>query len=189
MLNNRTFKRFKKSRASLAGLGIIFSFLLLALLAPYIARPSGPDAYQMPQAGYSPEPSAPSRTHILGTTEQQYDLFYGVIWGTRTAFKIGAAVVLVSLLFGMAVGGLAGYYGGWADETAMRLTDVVLAFPGIVLAVVIVAMLGPGVEKVVLAIAAVSWPAYARLFRGDILTVKRLDFVTASRVMGAGDHH
>lgn len=187
MFDERTLKRFRKSKASIFGLGLIAAFLLLALLAPFLAKPQGSDPYQMPQSGYSSEPQKPSAGKIFGTTESQYDLFYGVVWGARTAFKIGAAVIFVALAAGLIIGGLAGYYGGWTDEGAMRLTDIILAFPGIVLAVVIVAMLGPGVEKVIFAIAAVSWPAYARLFRGDILTVKKQDFVTASRVMGAGD--
>ncbi len=165
----------------------MISFIFLAVFAPVIAPPSSSDAYLIPQSGYSPQPQTPTKDHIFGTAEQQYDLFYGIVWGTRTAFKIGVTVVFVSLLVGIIMCWLAGFYGGWVDEITMRFTDIVLSLPGIVLAVVIVAMLGPGIEKVIIAIAAVSWPGYARLLRGDVLTVKNLDFVTASKTMGAGD--
>lgn len=187
ILSSRTFKRLTKSGPSTAGLVIISFFFLVALFAPFIAPSSGRDPYLIPQFGYTPDPSPPGDGHIFGTTEQQYDLFHGVVWGTRTAFKVGVAVVAVSLLIGILLGGLAGYYGKWIDEILMRATDIVLAFPGIVLAVVIVSMLGPGLEKVMIAIALVSWPAYARLVRGDVLSVKERDYVTASRALGAGD--
>jgi peptide/nickel transport system permease protein len=185
---SRTFKRFKKNKTSIIGVSLLLSFIFIAIFAPIISPPTSvSDSYLIPQSGYSPEPLAPTKEHIFGTAEQQYDLFYGIVWGTRTAFKIGVTVVFVSLLLGIIMGGLAGFYGGWVDEITMRFTDIILSFPGIVLAVVIVAMLGPGIEKVIIAIAAVSWPGYARLLRGDVLTVKNLDFVAASKTMGAGD--
>ncbi|MBI4655217.1 MAG: ABC transporter permease [Elusimicrobia bacterium] len=185
--NSRTFKRFRKNKTSIFGIGIILFFALVAILAPFISKPVSNNPYQIPQHGYSLEPRPPDSSLIFGTTEQQYDLFYGIVWGARTAFKIGAMVVAASLIAGIILGGIAGFYGGWVDEIIMRFTDIVFAFPGIVLAVVIAAMLGPGIEKAAVAIAAVSWPSYARLLRGDVLTVKRLDFVLASKSFGAGD--
>ena len=182
-------RRIGRSPASLAGLGLIAFFGAVALLAPVLA-PVGQgtrDAYLMPQDGYSPDPVPPGEGHPFGTTEQQYDLYYGIVWGTRTAFKVGACVVLLSLLVGVALGALAGFYGGWLDEALMRLTDVILALPGIVLAVVVVTVRGPGLESVLLALALVSWPSYARLTRGDVLSVKGRDFVLAARALGAGD--
>lgn len=183
------WKRLKSRPMSLLGLGLIAFFSAVALLAPVLAPPP-PDArdpYLIPQDGYSPDPVRPSREHVFGTTEQQYDLYYGVVWGTRTAFKVGVMVVLISLAAGLLVGGLAGFYGGWIDELLMRATDVVMAVPGIVLAVVIVTVAGPGLTNVLLAIAAVSWPAYARLVRGDVLSVKEREFVLAARALGASD--
>lgn len=168
---------------------MIVFFSLVALLAPVLAPvPAGSrDPYLIPQEGYSPDPRPPSSEHWFGTTEQQYDLYYGIIWGTRTAFKIGVTIVAMALLVGITLGALAGYYGGWVDEVLMRFTDVILAFPHIVLAVVIVAVLGPSLSKVILAIAVVAWPSYARLLRGDVLSVKEREFVTAARALGAND--
>lgn len=185
--SSRIFRRLAKNKTSLAGLFIIVFFCCIAVLAPLIAPPQGNDPYLIPQSGYTPDPAPPSAAHIFGTTQQQYDMFYGIVWGTRTAFKMGVVVVAISLSIGILIGGAAGFYGKWIDEILMRVTDIVLAFPGIVLAVVIVAILGPGLEKVMIALALVSWPAYARLVRGDVLSVKERDFVTAVRALGAGN--
>jgi peptide/nickel transport system permease protein len=183
------WKALKRKPLSLAGLGLLGFFGFVAAAAPVLAPPAANarDAYLIPQDGYSPDPVRPSRQHWFGTTEQQYDLYYGIVWGTRTALRIGVKVVLVSLILGVLVGGLAGFYGGWTDELLMRLTDVVMALPSIILAVVIVTVRGPGLDNVVLALAAVSWPSYARLVRADVLTVKEREFVLAARALGAGD--
>ncbi|MFH1619591.1 MAG: ABC transporter permease [bacterium] len=182
-----TFRRLAGNRMSLAGLLIIVFFVFLALAAPLLApAEKGINPYLMPQSGYIPDPSPPDKAHIFGTAEQQYDLFHGIVWGTRTAFKVGVTVAAASLIIGILLGAVAGFYGRWVDGIFMRATDIVLAFPGMVLAVIIVSMLGPGLEKVMIAIAAVSWPAYARLVRGNVLSVKERDFVTAARALGAG---
>lgn len=182
-------ERLRRRPMSALGVGLIASFLGVALLAPVLApAPEGSrDAYLIPQDGYSPDPVRPSRAHVFGTTEQQYDLYYGMVWGARTAFKVALSVVLVSLAVGIMVGSLSGFYGGWVDETLMRATDVVLAFPDIVLSVVIVAVLGPGLDKVMVAVALVSWPSYARLLRADVMSVKEREFVLAARALGASD--
>jgi peptide/nickel transport system permease protein len=110
-----------------------------------------------------------------------------MVWGARTAFKVAVKVVSVSVLIGVLIGGAAGFYGGWVDEILMRFTDIILAFPDLVLAVVIVAVLGPSLDHVMYSVMAVSWPSYARLMRGDVLSVKERDFVTAARALGASD--
>jgi len=187
MTDSRLTARIKNNKTSLAGAALVLFFGLVALFAPVLAPvPAGADPYLTPQSGYSPEPELPSREHIFGTTEQQYDVYYGIVWGARTAFKVGLAIVFISALIGIVLGSVAGYFGGWVDDIIMRITDIVLAFPGIVLAVVIVAMLGPGLSKVMISLAAVSWPSYARLVRGDVLSVKERDFVTVSKALGAG---
>jgi peptide/nickel transport system permease protein len=155
------------------------------VLAP--AQPNSRDSYLIPQDGYSPDPVLPGPLHRFGTTEQQYDLYYGMVWGTRTALRVTLCVVGASLLVGTALGSLSGFYGGWVDEILMRGTDVILAFPGLVLAVVIVSVLGPSLDHVVLSVALVSWPSYARLLRGDVLAVKERDFILAARALGATD--
>ncbi len=185
----KIWKQLRRRPMSLLGASLLAFFALTALLAPVLApSPAGHrDPYLIPQDGYSADPAPPSRAHPLGTTEQQYDLLHGMVWGCRTAFKVAVSVVLVSLLIGVLVGGAAGYHGGWVDETLMRLTDVVLAFPDIVLAVVVVAVLGPGLFKVMIAVTLVSWPSYARLLRGEVLSVKEREFVLAARALGASD--
>lgn len=183
------WKILKRKPMSLLGCGIIGTFLVVAVLAPVLAPPEAGsrDAYIIPQSGYSPDPVRPSKEHLFGTTEQQYDLYYGMIWGTRTAFKVAVKVVGLSVIIGVLLGGIAGFYGGWVDEALMRFTDVVLAFPDLVLAVVIVAILGPSLDHVMYSVMAVSWPSYARLMRGDVLSIKERDFVAAARALGASD--
>lgn len=183
------WKMLRRRPMSLLGFTLIGSFLTVAVLAPVIARPeaNARDPYIIPQTGYSPDPIRPSKGHPFGTTEQQYDLFYGMVWGTRTAFKVALMVVASAVTVGILLGGAAGFYGGWVDEVLMRFTDVILAFPDLVLAVVIVAVTGPSLEHVMYSVMAVSWPSYARLMRGDVLSVKERDFVTAARALGASD--
>ncbi len=179
----------RRRPTSLLGAGLLAFFAFVAIAAPVLApaQPRARDAYLIPQDGYSPDPAPPSAKHRFGTTEQQYDLYYGMVWGARTAFKVGLTVVGLSLAAGMLVGGVAGFYGGWVDETLMRGTDIVLAFPDLVLAVVIVSVMGPGLGNVMWSVAAVSWPSYARLLRGDVLAIKERDFVSAARALGASD--
>lgn len=179
------FKRIGSSPASIAGLLIVSAFLFIAVFAPAIAPPQYSDPYQLPQSSYSITPVPPNAENIFGTTEQQYDIFYAVVWGSRMAFKIGITVVFFAFIIGIIVGGLAGYAGGWVDEVLMRLTDVVFAVPSIVLAMVIAAMLGPELKNMIIALTVVAWPSYARLIRGDVLSVKERDFVAAAKTLGA----
>jgi peptide/nickel transport system permease protein len=183
------WRQLRKKPMSLVGFGLIGFFLLVAVAAPVLAPPekNSRDAYLMPQDGYSPDPVRPSAKHWFGTTEQQYDLYYGMIWGTRTAFQVAIMVVVSSLIVGMIIGGAAGFYGGWIDELTMRFTDIILAFPDLILAVVIVTVRKPSLENVMVSVAAVSWPSYARLLRGDVLSIKERDFVSAARALGASD--
>ena len=183
------WKALRKKPASLLGFAIIAFFFLVAVLAPALARPTPGtrDPFLIPQEGYSPDPVRPSAHHWFGTTEQQFDLYYGMVWGTRTAFRVAMSVVATSVVIGILLGGAAGFYGGWIDEGLMRFTDVMLAFPDIVLAVVIVAVRGPGLDNVMLSVTVVSWPSYARLLRGDVMALKERDFVSAARALGASD--
>ena len=173
------------SKNAAAGLIIVALFGLVALFAPILAPSSGRDAYQMPQGGYSIEPQAPNAQHYFGTTENQYDLYYGIVWGSRMAFKVGITVVFFALLIGIIVGGAAGFAGGWTDEILMRLTDIIFAVPSMVLAMVIAAMLGRDLDNMMIALTVVSWPSYARLVRGGVLSVKEREFVLAARSLGA----
>ncbi|MBO5012374.1 MAG: ABC transporter permease [Elusimicrobiales bacterium] len=186
MLKNRIFKRIFTNKTSLAGFILVSFFAGIALLAPLLAPAQNKNnPYQLPQKSYQIAPQPPSAQNWFGTTEQQYDLYYGVVWGTRLAFKVGVTVTFFAFLIGLFVGGTAAYFGGKVDETLMRLTDVVFAVPSLVLAMVIAAMLGPDIKNMMIALTAVAWPSYARLVRGDILSVKQRGYVTAARTLGA----
>jgi len=183
-----TVRQLVKNPLSLLGIIIIFIFIGIAIFAPLIAPT--PERYEdrpymIPRDGYWAAPQPPDEDHPFGTTMGQYDIFYGVIWGTRSAFRVGLVVIGVVLLIGIALGSLAGYFGGIIDEIIMRITDIFLAFPALILAMAIVAALGPSLKTVMIALAVVSWPSYARLIRGDILQVREEDYIEASRGLGA----
>jgi peptide/nickel transport system permease protein len=177
---------------SIAGIVLLLGFIAVAVLAPVLAPPADPqDPYSIPHTGYRPEPSAPSAEHIFGTTERQYDVFYGVIWGTRTAFRVGLIITLATLTIGLTVGSLAAYYGGWLDNVLMRIVEIVQAFPFLLAALTLASVLrgrmGSGLTAGIAALIVFGWPAYARLIRGDILTVRTRDFTLAARAIGAKD--
>ncbi len=183
-----SIRRIRSNPLSLAGICIILVFAIIAILAPVLAPPVDPSRpFQIPRDGFAAEPRPPSPEHPFGTTEGQYDIYYGVIWGTRTAFIVGLTVVGAAILIGLIVGSLSGYYGGWMDEVLMRVTDVILAFPGLILAVAFSVAFGRSLESVMIAIILVSWPTYARLLRGDILQVKQETYVEAAKAIGASD--
>ena len=182
-----TARQLLKNPLSLTGLIIITTFIIIAIFAPLIAPTPDVnwDPYRIPRDGYFPTPQPPSEEHPFGTTEGQYDIFYGVIWGTRSAFHVGLVVIGTVVAVGIVLGSLAGYFGGVIDEVIMRLTDIFLAFPALILAMAIVAAIGPGLRSVMIALTVVSWPSYARLIRGDILQVREEDYIAASRGLGA----
>jgi len=177
---------------SLTGLLLLLMFITIAVAAPVLAPPENPAApYTIPHDGYAAEPQLPSAQHIFGTTERQYDIFYGVVWGTRTAFKVGIIVTLSALLLGVTVGSVAGYYGGVVDDILMRIVEIVMAFPFLLAAITLAAvLLGSSMNAItvgMIALATFAWPTYARLIRAEILTLKQRDFVTAARAIGAND--
>ena len=180
-------RQLARNPLSLAGIIIIFIFAIIAIFAPLIApTPEGHgNPYLIPRDGYSATPQLPSEEHIFGTTEGQYDIFYGVIWGTRSAFHVGLVVIGIIVVVGIILGSLAGYFGGVIDEVIMRITDIFLAFPALILAMAIVTVIGPSLKSVMIALVVVSWPSYARLIRGDILQVREEDYIEASRGLGA----
>jgi peptide/nickel transport system permease protein len=177
---------------SIAGIVLLLGFIAVAVLAPVLAPPADPqDPYSIPHTGYRPEPNAPSSEHIFGTTERQYDVFYGVVWGTRTAFRVGLIITLTTLVIGLSVGSLAAYYGGWLDNVLMRIVEIVQAFPFLLAALTLASVLrgrmGSGLTAGIAALIVFGWPAYARLIRGDILTIRTRDFTLAARAIGAKD--
>jgi peptide/nickel transport system permease protein len=180
-------RQLVRNPLSLAGVVLIGIFIVIAIFAPLIApTPEGhANPYMIPRDGYSATPQPPSDEHIFGTTQGQYDIFYGVVWGTRSAFQVAMIVISITALAGIMLGSLAGYFGGIIDEVIMRITDIFLAFPSLILAMAIVSAIGPSLRSVMIALCAVWWPSYARLIRGDILQVREEDYVEASRGLGA----
>ena len=182
-----TLKRIFTNPTAIIGGALLIFFIGVALLAPVLAPPKyAYNPYRMPHKGYSQVPKPPSDTNIFGTTSGQYDIYYGAVWGTRTAFKIGLFVVGIALLVGVTLGVIAGYFGGFIDELVMRFTDIVFAVPLLVLAMAIVVAFGRGLENIMIALAMVAWRSYVRVMRASILTLRDLDYVQAARVMGVG---
>lgn len=181
--------QLRKNPLSVIGVTLILIFAIIAIFAPILAPPPEGhiDPYRIPRDGYSPVPQPPSEEHRLGTTEGQYDIFYGVIWGTRSAFRVGLLVMGAILAIGITLGSIAGYLGGIIDETIMRVTDIFMAFPSLIFAMAIVVALGPSLNTVIIALIVTSWPSYARLIRGDILANREEDYVEAARGIGASN--
>jgi len=181
----RIAKKLIRNPTSFAGLIIVLLYVGIAIFAPIIAKPPYPDTpYEMPQMGWSAIPKPPSWQDPFGTTQGQYDIYYGIIWGTRTAFKIGIVVIGLSLIIGLTVGTISAYFGGWVDEVLMRITDIFLAFPFLVGVIVVVTVLGPGLSHVMLALIIFYWMGYARLIRGSVLEIKENEYVMAGRALG-----
>jgi peptide/nickel transport system permease protein len=179
--------KLRQNPLSIVGITIILIFIAIAILAPVIAPPKAGtiDPFQIPRYGFSPIPQAPSAEHPFGLTQGQYDIFYGIIWGTRSAFKVGILVIGSVVGIGIVLGSIAGYFGGIIDEIIMRIADIFLAFPPLILAMAITVALGPSLNSVILALITVSWPIYTRLLRGDILSVREEDYVQSAKGIGA----
>ncbi len=183
-----TLYRIIRNPSAVIGFTLLLFFAGVALFAPQIAPPKYTyNPYMMPHKGFSPTPKPPSGTNIFGTTSGQYDIFYGAVWGTRTAFKIGLFVVGIAVLVGVTLGAVSGYFGGIVDEIIMRITDIMWAIPTLVLAMAIVVAFGRGLDKIMIALAMVQWRWYVRVLRSEILTLRDQDFVQAAKTMGVSD--
>ncbi|WAJ29717.1 ABC transporter permease [Antarcticirhabdus aurantiaca] len=159
---------------------LILALLLTAAFAPLIAT-HAPDAQNL--AGRLQPPGW--NGHIFGTDELGRDIFSRIVYGSRVTLSVVAIVALTAPLFGLLIGTVAGTLGGWVDRVLMRFTDIVLAFPRLVLALAFVAARGPSIENAVIAIALTAWPPYARVARAEALTVRRSDYIAAARLGGA----
>jgi peptide/nickel transport system permease protein len=193
MTTPKMLKQLFTNPLSLSGILLILFFVAVAVLAPLIAPPPprARDPYNMPRLGYSAEPKPPSEEAIFGTTEGQYDIYYGVVWGTRTAFKAGLIVSAATLLIGVTIGTVAAFYGGLIDEALMRIVEIFQAFPFLLAAITMAAVLQPklgrGIWTPIVALVAFGWTTYARLIRGEILSVREREYVMAARVTGVSD--
>ena len=173
---------FRYRQAQIGGF-IILVLILTALFAPLLAPF---DPYEV-KAG---KPlSRPSSEHLFGTDDLGRDLLSRIIYGARITLRIGVIIVAIELVIGVSVGLVAGYYGGWIDATLMRFTDIVLAFPGFILALAVISVLGPGLNNAMISVGIASWPFFARVVRGSVLAVREMEYVTAERVLGARSGH
>lgn len=181
-----TFLKLIKNPLGLIGLVLLVFFVVVGILAPVLAPPAWEhEPYRIPRDGYSSVPKPPSPEHPFGTAEGQYDIYYGIVWGTRTAWRVSLVVVSISALIGIVMGSVAAFYGGVLDELLMRITDIFYAFPFLVGAMVLTTILGRGLTNVMVALVALGWMGYARLIRGDILQIREADYVQAARAAGA----
>lgn len=163
---------------ALAGLAVIVLWSAAAILAPAIA-PYDPLGQNIPE-----RLQPPSAKHLCGTDELGRDIFSRILYGARISLPMGLIVVVFAMFLGGTVGALAGFIGGRFDDVVMRLADITLAFPSIVLALAIAAALGPSLKNLLIAMMAVWWPEYARLMRGQVLSVKKNDYIEACRAIG-----
>ena len=175
-----SWRRFSANRLAVVGLGIILALLFVAafadVLSPYSPVIGDLRGSRLMLANWA---------HWLGTDDQGRDILSRLIHGSRLTLYVIILVAIIAAPIGLLVGTVAGYAGGWTDAILMRITDIFLAFPKLILALAFVAALGPGIENAVLAIAITSWPPYARIARAETLTVRNSDYIAAVRLMGA----
>ena len=170
------------NRLTIIGLVIVAVLVIVALFAPWIAT------YDVGATDLSMRYLAPSASHWFGTDSTGRDIFSRVVFGARISLQVGIIVVLVSAFIGTILGAIAGYYGGWVDRVVSGYVfNVFLAFPGLLLAIAMVAFLGAGLNKLILALCIIGLVGYARLIRGQVLKVREYDFVQAARALGASD--
>jgi peptide/nickel transport system permease protein len=211
---SRPVRLLRRNRQAWVGASLALVFVLVALFAPQLAPPKDACLYDLgesaagsvynpfsrmfwqatfvppascfetPRLDFSQKPTPPRPEAWLGTSNG-FDVWYGLIWGTRTAFFLSFTVVFASAGIGMLVGSLSAYFGGWVDNLFMRFTDVVFAFPSLVLIIVLVSLLGRSLTNLILAFVLTGWAGYARFMRGEVLKVRTLDFVEGARALGA----
>src|SRR6476661_4261913 len=176
------WSRLRRNRAALVGFGLVSAFVLMAILAPVVA-PYGPrdQNLELVVNGCCPGPSS---AHLLGVDQLGRDELSRILWGARYSLVIGVVAVSVGMTVGLILGSIAGYLGGFVDSLIMRLMDIMLAIPGLLLAIGLVAVLGPGLWQIMIAVGIVNVPIFARLLRGSVLAQKETDFVLAARAVG-----
>jgi ABC-type dipeptide/oligopeptide/nickel transport system permease subunit len=177
----RSLRVLARNRMAMAGAAIIAIWAIVAIAAPIIAP------YDALAQKIQDRLAPPSAGHLFGTDELGRDVFSRVVYGAQISLPVGLLVVLFAMLLGALVGALAGYIGGVFDLLIMRLADITLAFPSIVLALAIASVLGPSLKNAVIAMILVWWPEYSRLMRGQVLSVRNNEYVVAARVLGAPD--
>ena len=175
----RTVRRFRRHRLAMGGLVVILILALMGVFAPLIS-PVDPIKTDLP-AALTP----PSRTHWLGTDMVGRDVWSRVVYGIRISLSVGLVSVGVSIAISLVLGTASGYYGGWVDMVIMRLTDIVMCFPSLIIIMTVVALVGPSIYNIMIVIGVLGWTGLARLVRGQILSAREWEYVTAARCLGA----
>lgn len=177
--NATIWSRFRHHKLAVIGLVVLIAMVVIAIFAPMFA-PHAPNAVSL--ANYR---KPPSLDYLLGTDSQGRDVLSRLMFAARISLSVGLVAVAIYVVIGTVLGGLAGFFGGWIDGIIMRLADMVLSFPSIIVIITIVSILGPSILNVMLVIGLLGWPPIARLVRGEFLTLRDRDFVVASRATGA----
>ncbi|MGH7825902.1 MAG: ABC transporter permease [Candidatus Binatia bacterium] len=163
----------------ISGFVVLLMLAACAVLAPWIAP------YDPTRQNLHADLLLHSRDHLFGTDKLGRDILSRILYGSRISLLVGITTVAISLSIGVLAGSLSGYFGGWVDQLMMRMVDILMAFPGILLAIAFTAVLGPGLDHVILALCLIGWTGYARLARGEILSLKERDFIQAARSLGS----
>ncbi|GHF39596.1 peptide/nickel transport system permease protein [Deinococcus metalli] len=215
-------RKLRRNPLAITGLLISVFFALVAIFAPLLAKPADnclrdlnlttanevynplgggfwrailappQSCYKMQRVSFAQEPSSPSSEQPMGTVNG-YSIYYGLVWGTRTALKLAFIIEIITLAIGVVMGAISGYYGGWVDNLIQRFIDIIFALPGIILTVVILTILrakNPGGDPtipIIIAFCVAGWAGYARVVRGDVLRTRELEYVDAARGLGARD--
>jgi peptide/nickel transport system permease protein len=174
----RAWRTLCRSQSTLLGIGFMAVMLFLAAAAPVLAP------YEFDEMLLGDRLTGPSRTHLLGTDQFGRDVLARLLYGARVSLFVGLAGTALSMVGGVAAGAMAGFVGGWLDEIVMRILDIWLAFPFIVLAIVLAWILGPGLRNLILVIGIMRLPHFARIVRGSVLSIKQKDYVLATRCVG-----
>lgn len=175
------WKSFKKNKVALVGLGIVLFFMIIAVFAPLLAP------YGINEQELSIRNNPPSPEHWFGTDDFGRDIFSRVLYGARISLWVGLVSVSGSVIVGCFLGIIAGYYGRWVDTVISRIFDIMLAFPSILLAIAVVAVLGPSLQNALIAIAIINIPNFGRLIRSKVLSVKQEEYIMAARAVGMSD--
>lgn len=179
-------EKFFKQPLGVFGLLIILIWVIIAILAPILAPPTdGENPYMIIRHSFSSLPKPSNDLAKFGTTEGGYDIYYGIIWGSRTALIVGLITVICSSMIGVLVGGISAYCGGVVDNITMRIVDLFMSIPFLIAVIVMTIVLGKGLDKIIIALIIFGWPDYARIIRSEVLAVKKQEYVSAARSMGA----
>lgn len=179
---SEAWRRLRQNPAAIVGFVLVGIFLFVAIFAPFVA-PEDPRSGDLSRVGGVCCPG-PSADHLFGLDQQGRDVFSRVVYGARYSLLIGLVSVVVGLSFGLILGAMAGYLGGWVDSVIMRMTDIMLSIPGLLLAIGLVAALGQGLWQIMVAVGVTQIPIFARLLRGSILATREADYVLAARSVG-----